>query len=526
MRCRCVLLALAACAELTASAGGGRGGGGDCASALQRLCTAQRDLGSRAQCEICMGGRFQRELRLAGCTDADIRGFCAFSSPPTVYKGVDMSYVARAEALGTRYYPRAGALANDPLTIVRENGANVARLRIWNDPSPEQSYANASNALKLAKRVHEAGLLVHLDIMYSDTWADPGHQWMPAAWAGLPFEQLTQALHNYTRDVLLAAAEQGIPVHIVQVGNEITNGLCWSRTDCKAGGGTWQPSGGDCGPDNAKDADSNWPHLIALVNAGIQAVRSASPHTRVMLHISDWGKVQWWLDAAFHLQIEPFDLVGVSFYEQFHSLTSGGPLNVLRCDCSYCLRAVRDQYPTLDFVVVETAFPHEPVADPFSNNFTQANADFPFSPAGQESYLRTALRTVNETFGPSALRPRATTGVYWWCTECIDNFWVGYSDAYVHQALFDTEGVALPAQQSWGGASSAATAPDGCVAALSAACPWSMTGEAPPNCAACVEAVGRQRGGACASTARRPLLDAWCLGVFGQQPWNGLSCAR
>lgn len=147
MRCRCVLLALAACAELTASAGGGRGGGGDCASALQRLCTAQRDLGSRAQCEICMGGRFQRELRLAGCTDADIRGFCAFSSPPTVYKGVDMSYVARAEALGTRYYPRAGALANDPLTIVRENGANVARLRIWNHPSPEQSYANASNVL-------------------------------------------------------------------------------------------------------------------------------------------------------------------------------------------------------------------------------------------------------------------------------------------------------------------------------------------------------------------------------------------
>jgi arabinogalactan endo-1,4-beta-galactosidase len=187
---------------------------------------------------------------------------------------VDLSYVPQAEAMGTKFYRRAGGPADSAIEIVRANGANIARLRIWNDPLfPNQTYASPANVLKLAKRVHEAEMLVHLDFMYSDTWADPGHQWMPAAWTGLAFEKLTQRLYNFTHTVLTEAAAQGIPIEIVQVGNEITNGMVWARTDCKKGGGTWQPDGADCGGDNAKDADSNWPHLIALVN-GKKAMRS------------------------------------------------------------------------------------------------------------------------------------------------------------------------------------------------------------------------------------------------------------
>ena len=248
------------------------------------------------------------------------------------------------------------------------------------------------------------------------------------------------------------------------------------------------------------------------MKAGIQAVRSAAPQARVMIHLSDWGKAQWWLDSAYRLDIEPFDILGVSFYEQFHSITSGGPLNTLRCACNYCLTAVSNQYPELDVIVVETAFPHEPTGGngDLENNFTQANADFPFTPDGQSAYLRTALRVVTETFGPSERRPHAATGVYWWCTECIDAYWQGFSDAYVHQALFDEAGVALPAQQAWAGEVPTAAA---CEAALTDSCGWTAAGESPQNCEACVAAVGRTSA-ACGGSIQRSLLGAWCLGVF------------
>jgi arabinogalactan endo-1,4-beta-galactosidase len=84
------------------------------------------------------------------------------------YNGVDLSYVAQAESQGFRYRATAGAPPGDPVKIVASNGANIARLRIWNDPPyPNQTYANVSNVIKLAKRVHAAGMMVHLDFMYS-----------------------------------------------------------------------------------------------------------------------------------------------------------------------------------------------------------------------------------------------------------------------------------------------------------------------------------------------------------------------
>jgi hypothetical protein len=104
-----------------------------------------------------------------------------------LYKGVDLSYVPQAEALGFQYYKKRGGPAGDAVKIVAGNGANIARLRIWHDPPyPNQTYANVSNVLKMAKRVYEAGMQVHLDFMYSDWWADPGQQWMPRAWSGCP----------------------------------------------------------------------------------------------------------------------------------------------------------------------------------------------------------------------------------------------------------------------------------------------------------------------------------------------------
>jgi hypothetical protein len=113
-------------------------------------------------------------------------------------------------------------------------------------------------------------------------------------------------------------------------------------------------------------------------------------------------------------------------------------------------------------------------------------------------------------------------GVYWWCTECIDQYWSTFSNAYTHQALFNESGVALPAQKVW---LEAQPAMDPCVAALSAVCPWTSSGESPPQCAHCVSAAARTlENGVCSSSAG--LLQAWCLGVFGEAPFDNLKCVK
>ena len=84
-----------------------------------------------------------------------------------------------------------------------------------------------------------------VDFHYSDAWADPGKQNKPAAWAGLPFDQLRQALYDHTYAVLNALKAQGTPADMAQVGNEINGGMLW--------------------PDGRWD---NWARLAALLTAG------------------------------------------------------------------------------------------------------------------------------------------------------------------------------------------------------------------------------------------------------------------
>ena len=478
--------------------------------------------------------------------------------------GVDLSYVPQAEAQGFKYYATRAGKQEDPVTVVARNGANIARLRIWNDPPyPNQTYATLSNAVRMAKRVRAAGMAVHLDLQFSDWWADPGKQWMPRAWSGCSgweqysptsdgcrdsIPELAELVYNFTGRAVHAVTEAtGSPPEVIQVGNEITNGMLWTSApvECAVGGGTWrQPQQAqvtaceaahacapnrtgqgcrhdcrtlsDCGSEDnvsacaksyldGRQRCSNWPRLVGLLNASIGAVRAASPTTKVMVHLSDWGKAIWWLNMAEAAGIAPFDMLGVSYYQQFRSLTSGGPLNILRCNCSWCLGAVQARWPELPIVIVETSYPFETFDNPW--NFTELNSDFEFSPRGQAAYLASLLQLAKES---------AMGGVYWWCPECADGYWRDFSSAYFHQALFDHDGVALEAQKAWSKPEASWTE---CSAALRDACPWS--GGRCSNCSACVDgaaAAGALR--ACSEGAK----DQWCLGVFGPRTTSELRC--
>src|SRR5206468_3990670 len=106
-----------------------------------------------------------------------------------------------------------------------------------------------------------------LDFHYSDTWADPGKQFKPAAWKNLSFEELKQALYDYTRSVMQQLKDQGTTPDMVQVGNEINHGLVW-------------PEG------NVSSVDS----MAQLIAAGIAAVKSVDPNVVIMLHVALGGQ--------------------------------------------------------------------------------------------------------------------------------------------------------------------------------------------------------------------------------------------
>jgi arabinogalactan endo-1,4-beta-galactosidase len=90
----------------------------------------------------------------------------------------------------------------------------------------------------MATRIKNAEMGFLLDIHYSDTWADPGNQFKPAAWKDLTYDQLTEVVYRYTREVVTNLIIQGTDPDIVQIGNEITNGLLWS--DSKLDGSSAQ----------------------------------------------------------------------------------------------------------------------------------------------------------------------------------------------------------------------------------------------------------------------------------------------
>ena len=124
---------------------------------------------------------------------------------------------------------------NNFFGLTKDLGWDVIRLRIWNEPrsenngNPGNSPGNCSpaNTLRVAKAVVGAGQTLGIDFHYSDIWSDPQNQPKPYAWSDLPFEQLQQATHDFTHEVIENLVKQGTAPGIVAIGNEVTNGMMW-----------------------------------------------------------------------------------------------------------------------------------------------------------------------------------------------------------------------------------------------------------------------------------------------------------
>jgi beta-galactosidase len=225
--------------------------------------------------------------------------------------GADISFLPELENRGVQFSDDKGQ--RDAIQILKDHGFNYIRLRIFNNPakdsgySPGKGFCDLTHTMQMAKRVKALGLHLLLDFHYSDTWADPGKQFKPAAWRGEDFSQLQQSVYDYTKMVMDSLRSQGTLPDMVQVGNEINHGMIW-------------PEGSIRHPDS----------LAALVYAGIRGVKAVDPACPIMLHIALGGQndeSHFFLDNMLERQV-PFDVIGLSYYPKWHGTLADLKYNV------------------------------------------------------------------------------------------------------------------------------------------------------------------------------------------------------
>ena len=341
--------------------------------------------------------------------------------PESAFVGADVSALERIEQAGGVFHD--GGQAGDAIAILRARGSNGFRLRLFVNPNDSDVQVNdIAYTLRLAGRVKAAGAKLLLDFHYSDTWADPGHQTTPAAWADLPFDSLEQRVESYTDSVITRLKQAGALPDIVQVGNEIDAGMLWPLGQLYAAGA---------------DTLVQWNQFTGLLKAGIRGVRNAlgpGDSVRIMLHYSQGGSTggtQWFFDHMNAYSV-PYDLIGLSYYAWWHGALA---------DLEANLQATAGRYGK-DIIVVETSYPWR--AGGWESMVTDATAmTWPASSQGQAQFLRDVIGAVASVPGGHG------AGVVWWYPEAIQVpglfVWGGGS-----LALFDAGGNVLPAASEFG----------------------------------------------------------------------------
>ena len=335
-------------------------------------------------------------------------------------RGGDISFTLQEESAGKSY--KDGGVVRPIEQILAARGANYVRLRVWN--APPSGYSTLSTALTLGRRAAQAGLKILLDLHYSDFWADPGKQPTPAAWAGQNLSTLATTVRNYTRDAVAAFARQGTPVSMVQVGNEITNGMLWPL------GQIYRSDG------------EHWSEFTTLLKAGIAGARDAGAPS-IMVHIDrggDNGGSRYFYD---HLRTQgvAYDVIGLSYYPFWH-----GSLATLRAN----LNDLSGRYGK-DLVLAETSYPWTLGNGDGLGNFITSTSQlpdgsrFPATQSGQAAYfeeLRNVLAAVPGSRGAGYFdwEPGWLPGVGWSPGEGNPND---------NLTMFDWSGNALPSLRAF-----------------------------------------------------------------------------
>jgi len=357
----------------------------------------------------------------------------------TFIKGMDVSTLLEEEACGAKYFDEGKQ--GDLLEILKKYGTNSVRLRLWNDPYSEGDrtpYGAGTNDLEktiiLAKRAKALGMSILLDFHYSDFWADPGKQIVPKAWKNLDEEGLAKAVFDFTKESIEAMAKEGVTPDMVQVGNEITNGLLW-------------PTG----------KKPNFDNIARYVSAGIRAVKEAAPDAEIMIHLDNGGfnemYVEWF--DNYIKRGEDFDIIGMSYYPFWHGTLDQLDFNMHDMAKRYGKEIVIAEV-SMGFSMEDYRRYEGPDAENLMGMATRPdlceNLEYSMTPQGQADFMQDVMTRITKVSGGR--------GFYYWEPGWVPVPGCGWAtpaalaftgekgpggNEWANQALFDYEGNALPA---------------------------------------------------------------------------------
>lgn len=209
--------------------------------------------------------------------------------------GADISWCTWQEAIGEKYYNFEGR-ERDAFTLTREMGMDAVRLRVWVDPKgPDgSSWCGKQDVLQKALRAKKAGLDIMIDFHYSDSWADPAKQPIPAAWKKHSYKKVCEDVRQHTIEVLQLLKDNGITPKWVQVGNETSNGMIWPVGDIRK-----KPA-----------------QYAGLFKSGYEATKEVFPEAIVIAHLDNG-----WKDSLYDWNLgilrdngAKWDMIGMSLY--------------------------------------------------------------------------------------------------------------------------------------------------------------------------------------------------------------------
>ncbi len=363
-------------------------------------------------------------------------------------RGADVSSCLALEESGALFYDAEGQ-QEDLFRLLADGGINWIRVRVWNDPydADGNGYGGGNcdteKAARIGRKAAEYGMKLLVDFHYSDFWADPSKQMTPKAWAKMDLEEKKKAIRVFTEKSLSEILEAGADVGMVQIGNEINNGMAGEQVKKEA---------------------------AALLKEAAEAVRKVSD-ARVAVHFTDiteTDKLSRWTEILQECGVD-YDVFGISYYPYWHGGMDGLEKTL------YDLRKKTGK----EVCVLETAYPWTLEDGDGSGNSVSAKlADgYPATLQGQADAIRDVCDRVVRAGG---------IGVFYWEPAWIpvhhyqgeadilaenqkawETYGSGWASSYAaaydpddagryyggsswdNQALFDFDGKALPSLNVW-----------------------------------------------------------------------------
>ena len=304
--------------------------------------------------------------------------------------GGDISMITKYEQNGAIYKDRNGNTISNILPYFGEQGWNAMRVRLFVNPENASSSDKEEGVIQdlpyvkaLGKRIKDAGYAFVLDLHYSDSWADPGKQTVPAAWSGASVADLQDSVYNYTKCVMQEMIAAGARPDFIQLGNEITGGMLWPTGQVYPTGGA--PTGG------------SWENFAAYQHSASTAVREVSPTTKIILHVEMHNINQ---PGGFFANCESYgvdyDVMGLSYYSAYHGTfanlnaalnkmeaASSKPIMIMECGYGYAWALPGTNY--------------------------DITATYPYSNEGQKNFTVAMIAALKQH--------SRVKGLFWWWPE-------------------------------------------------------------------------------------------------------------